>query len=126
MRFKIDENLPQRLTAVFQRHGHDADSVMEEGLLGHPDSEVWPAAIEAERAIVTADLDFSDVRSFIPGTHPGVILYRDKPQDRAAILRRFDDVLATNDANHWARCFVVISADKIRIRRPSDTTQDQD
>ncbi|MCW5756687.1 MAG: DUF5615 family PIN-like protein [Phycisphaeraceae bacterium] len=124
MKFKIDENLPLSLTAVFQSHGHDADNVMEERLLGEPDSTIWPAAIAAGRALVTADMDFSDIRQFIPGEHPGVILYRDGPQDRASILRRFEVVLDNHDANDWARCFVVISARKVRVRCPDDAHDD--
>jgi hypothetical protein len=119
VRIKIDENLPQDLGSIFQGHGHDVDSVIEEGLTGRADDEIWSAALAAGRALVTSDLDFSDIRRFQPGTHPGIVLFRDRVAGRAGLLARFADVLATHDVNDWSRCFVVISAEKIRIRRPS-------
>jgi len=36
--------MPARLASVFAQHGHDVGTVQEEGLAGHPDSEVWEAA----------------------------------------------------------------------------------
>ncbi|HYK01909.1 MAG TPA: DUF5615 family PIN-like protein [Thermoanaerobaculia bacterium] len=47
MRIKLDENLPQTLADVLNALGHDADSVNDEGLAGHPDGDVWRAAQEA-------------------------------------------------------------------------------
>lgn len=119
MRFKIDENLPRQLAGVFDTYGHDADTVLDEGLAGEPDSQVWHAAVDAQRALVTADLDFSDVRLYLPGTHPGVVLFRDVPADLGSILRAFERVLSSHDPASWARCVVVISAGKIRVRRPT-------
>ena len=126
MKFKIDENLPDDLVEVFEQYGHDADTVVQEGLAGSSDEVVWPAAVSAERALVTGDLDFSDIRKFEPGTHPGIILFRERTAGLAAILRRFNEVLAAHDANDWARCFVVISATKIRIRRRIEDDDQQE
>jgi predicted nuclease of predicted toxin-antitoxin system len=126
VRFKIDENLPSELKGVFGARGHDADTVMDEGLSARPDVDVWAAANEADRALVTSDLDFADIRKFTPGAHPGIVLYREPQHGLRSVLAGFERALAKHDANDWSRCVVVISADKIRIRRPSDTPKDQD
>jgi predicted nuclease of predicted toxin-antitoxin system len=64
MRLKLDENIPAstaiRLTAL----GHDVHTVLEEGLSGRPDNDVWQAAQTEARFLVTQDLDFSDERRF--------------------------------------------------------------
>ncbi len=40
MRIKLDENLPSSLAAVLTELGHDADTVVQEGLGGVSDTEV--------------------------------------------------------------------------------------
>lgn len=47
MKIKLDENLPLRLAPILQRAGHDVDTVLQEGLGGKPDHEVW-LAVQAE------------------------------------------------------------------------------
>jgi predicted nuclease of predicted toxin-antitoxin system len=40
MRFKVDENLHAGVAARLCAEGHDAMTVFEEGLRGHPDDEI--------------------------------------------------------------------------------------
>jgi predicted nuclease of predicted toxin-antitoxin system len=40
MRFKVDENLHPEVAARLCAEGHDAMTVFEEGLRGHPDDEI--------------------------------------------------------------------------------------
>ena len=76
MRIKLDENLPSLLIARLQDLGHDVDTVPAEELAGRADPEIWRAAQNAERVLITQDLDFSDLRQFRPGMHHGLILVR--------------------------------------------------
>jgi len=48
------------------------DTVPQEALTGRPDSVIWACTQEAERLLITQDLDFSDVRRFAPNAqwHP--------------------------------------------------------
>jgi len=50
---------------------HDADTVFGEAFAGSTDFEVWRAAQATGRFFITQDLDFSDVRTYQPGTHQG-------------------------------------------------------
>ena len=68
MKIKLDENLSVRLLPVLRHHGHDADTVRDDGLTGHADSDVSRAAQSEQRFLITQDLDFSDARQFAPGT----------------------------------------------------------
>ena len=63
--------------------GHDADSVPQEGIQGHPDVNVFAAAQQASRFLITQDLDFSDVPKFAPGSHHGILLARLSAPGRA-------------------------------------------
>jgi predicted nuclease of predicted toxin-antitoxin system len=50
VKIKLDENLPATLAGILARLGHDADTVVDEGLKGEPDeeSEGGKAAVAGE------------------------------------------------------------------------------
>ncbi len=118
MKVKLDENIPVRLAGELSSLGHDVDTVASEGLKGRPDGEVWSAARDEERFLITQDLDFSDVRQFTPGTHAGLLLVRLREPGANALLSRIQAVVQEEGLNSFARCFVVLTDRKLRIRRP--------
>ena len=118
MLIKLDENLPAVLPQVLAEFGHQADTSPREGLVGHDDQEIWSAAVKTGRFLFTQDLDFSDIRQFTPGTHPGLLLIRLDHPSRQALADRVRQVLQTEDIEDWKGCLVVITQNKIRIRRP--------
>lgn len=116
MKIKLDENLPTSLVTILAARGHDVDTVPAEGLAGSPDERVWRAVTEEGRFLITQDLDFSDSRRFVPGTHPGILLLRlSEPGIRAlaVTVTAIADELQT-----WGGCFVVATENKIRVKRP--------
>ena len=118
MKVKLDENLPASLVEELAALGHDADSVPQEGIQGHPDSYVFAAAQEAGRFLITQDLDFSDVRTFAPGTHHGILLVRMSTPGRIALRERVRAIFMSEEVETWKRCFVVATDRKLRIRWP--------
>jgi predicted nuclease of predicted toxin-antitoxin system len=76
VKIKLDENLPRQLVPLLTKLGHDVDTVPDERLTGRDDTAVWAAAQAAGRFLVTQDLDFSDARTYVPGTHHGLLLVR--------------------------------------------------
>ncbi|MCI0585880.1 MAG: DUF5615 family PIN-like protein [Planctomycetes bacterium] len=118
MKVKLDENLPYRLVEALSRLGHEADTVSRERLVGRPDADVWKAAQETGRFLVTQDLDFSDLRRFEPGTHSGLLLVRIRAPGRNLLFERVRTVFQTEDVEAWRGCFVVATEHKLRIRRP--------
>ena len=118
MKFKLDENLPESLVPALVALGHDVDSVRVEGLVGCSDAEVWRAAQQGGRVLVTQDLDFSDIRTFAPGSHHGLILVRLRLPGRLALASRLLSLFKTQDVESWSRCFVLVTDRKLRIHRP--------
>jgi predicted nuclease of predicted toxin-antitoxin system len=119
MNIKLDENLPARLIAILSRLGHQTDTVASERLTGQADPRIWNAARETGRFLITQDLDFSDIRRFVPGTHPGILLVRLRQPGRNALLHRVQAIFQTERVDEWKGCFIVVTEHKIRIRRPS-------
>ena len=120
MKVKLDENLPESLVASLEALGHDVDNVRLEGLRGLADDAVWQAAQADGRFFVTQDLDFSDVRRFLPGTHHGLLLVRVRSAGRLALAAKILSAFQTGNVTGWARCFVILSDHKLRVHAPAD------
>jgi predicted nuclease of predicted toxin-antitoxin system len=116
MNIKLDENLPATLAQALRAMGHDADTVPEEALAGHIDTDVWQAAQRERRFLVTQDLDFSDVRLFRPGTHAGVMLVRLSEPSRARLEARVGEAFTSAEAARFPGAFVVVTDRKLRVR----------
>ena len=120
MRIKLDENLPVHLAAILINLRHDVHTIAEENLSGKSDREVWEAAQQDERFLITQDLDFSDLRRFAPGTHSGILLVRLHSPDRESLIRRISEVFRQEEVEGWSKCFVVATERKVRIIRAPD------
>ena len=116
MKIKLDENMPASLSDLFDSLGHDTDTVVAEGLAGSDDDAIWRAAQDAERMLITQDLDFSDVRAYAPGRHHGLILFRLLEPGWPALLSRARSVFETVSLEEWRGCLVIITQHKIRVR----------
>jgi predicted nuclease of predicted toxin-antitoxin system len=106
MKLKLDENLPETLLVALSALKHDVDNVRQEGLVGQNDPNIWRAAQDEGRFMVTQDLDFSDIRQFAPGTHHGLMLVRLHRPGRLALARRICEVFSTEPVESWQGCFV--------------------
>ncbi|MGQ9659834.1 MAG: DUF5615 family PIN-like protein [Thermochromatium sp.] len=116
MKIKLDENLPARLVRVLMDFGHEADTVRDQGLAGLPEEDVWQASQRERRFLITQDLDFSDMRRYLPGTYAGLLLVRMREPKAYALLARTSSVAA--DLGSWAGCFVVMTDHKVRTKCP--------
>ena len=123
MRFKIDENLHEDIAEALQIHGHDAETVWDEGLQGHPDPAIAEAARREGRVVVTLDLDFGNIREYPPEQYRGLIVLRVVNQSRGHILRVMERVIAVLDCAPLEGRLWVVSEAGIRIR-PGRSTEE--
>ena len=120
MKIKLDENLPLGLAVALRELGHDVHTLFDEQLAGQADADIWDATQKESRFLVTQDLDFSDMRKFAPGSHPGILLVRLRSPSRRDLVERIAELFQTEDAKDWAGCFVVATERKIRVIRPGE------
>jgi predicted nuclease of predicted toxin-antitoxin system len=113
----LDENLPHRIVQVLNDLGHDVDTVVDERIAGRDDSVVWDAAQAQNRFLITQDLDFSDARRYVPGSHNGLLLVRLAQPGREALFSRVSALFRTEDVDTWRGCIVTATARKVRVRR---------
>jgi predicted nuclease of predicted toxin-antitoxin system len=80
LKFKIDENLAVEVAEILADAGHDAITVPQQQLGGRPDPDIAAVCRQEDRAIVSLDLDFADIRAYPPDHYPGLIVLRLHPR----------------------------------------------
>jgi predicted nuclease of predicted toxin-antitoxin system len=121
MRFKVDENLPIDVAEILRANNHDAMTIFDQEMVGQPDLKVASVCRAEERALVTLDLDFSDIRTHPPAAHAGIIILRPRTQskpDVLALLGRLLPLLGGGEqlsGNLW-----IVQENGVRIREGSD------
>ena len=123
MRFKIDENLHDEVAEALRAHGHDAQTVVDEGLRGRPDADIAETARREGRVLVTLDLDFGNIREYPPEHYRGLIVLRVADQSRRHVLGVMERLLAVLDCAPLEGHLWVVSEGGIRIR-PGRSTEE--
>ena len=121
MRFKIDENLPVEFVEMLRGAQHDAQSVLDEGLGGAPDTRLAEVCRSEQRAIVTLDLDFADIRAFPPHEQAGLIVLRVEDQRMQRLLAVFEKVVAMLETEALAGRLWLVDERGVRIRGVEET-----
>ena len=116
MKFKIDENLPQEFANVLRDKGHDAVTVLQEGLTGIPDGDLFAVCQNEDRILVSLDTDFSDIRLYPPGKGPGVLVFRLASHDKQRLLVMLGKILGAFEQEPIHQRLWIVSDDGIRIR----------
>jgi predicted nuclease of predicted toxin-antitoxin system len=117
MKFKTDENLPAEATSILIQHGHDAMSVHDQRLAGHPDDDIAKVCRAEERAIVTLDLDFSDIRVFPPGDYFGIMILRPEAPSISRIEQLLLRALAALQTQSITGQLWIVEEHRVRIRQ---------
>ena len=125
MKVKLDENLGRLHAELVRAAGHVTARVTEQGLSGAKDPAVWQHVCDTGRFFITLDLDFSDVRRFVPGTHPGILLIRARSKGREAVARVLRRVLAEHGLESLVSCLAVADESSTRIRRPPAASSEE-
>jgi predicted nuclease of predicted toxin-antitoxin system len=86
VKFKLDENVPVELVTDLRGLGHDADTVIDEGLRGAADPAVVDAAFVTGRILFTLDKGIANLRRYPIHQHAGVVLFRPGTSGRAAVI----------------------------------------
>ena len=116
MRFKLDENLPIQLKGMFTESGHDAVTVLEQGMGGATDSDVASVCLPEKRILITQDMDFADIRMYPPGEHPGIVVFRLPSQTRASLLKVCASLIATLSNSSPRAQLWIVEDSRLRIR----------
>jgi predicted nuclease of predicted toxin-antitoxin system len=114
---KVDEDLPIEVSRLVGAAGHDSKTACEQGYNGLPDDQLWSKIQEEQRMLFTADKGFANARSYPPGSHAGVVLFRLSRESRAGYIRLAEFLLNHLKLENVAGAIVVVSPDAIRVLR---------
>ncbi|MBN1852524.1 MAG: DUF5615 family PIN-like protein [Pirellulales bacterium] len=114
--FKLDENLPVEATELFQAAGHDALSVLDQALGGHPDDILAAICQQEQRAIVTFDLDFSNIRTYPPEEYFGIVVLRLEHQEKSHVLEILGQLILKLYDEPLAGKLWIVGETSVRIR----------
>lgn len=117
MRFKIDENLPPDVAQMLHQAGHDAFTVFDQGLRSHTDPQVIAACQTEGLALLSLDLDFSNILTYPPENFAGLIVLRLHRPGRAAVLRLVRRILPHLATQPVTGKLWIVDEVRIRIRQ---------
>ena len=116
MRFKIDENLPVELAELLREEGHEANTVLEQGLGGRGDPDIASICQREELVLITLDTDFSDIRVYPPEEFSGLIVLRLRQQDKTHVLELIPRLIPMFSAEPLAGRLWIVEEERVRIR----------
>ena len=116
MLFKVDENLPIELAELLSDLGHDTKTVNDQHLQGVSDRVLLERCDKEKRTLVTLDIDFSDIRTYPPQDHEGIILLRVGSQSKKNVLAVFNRILPLIAQEPIKGRLWIVEENTVRIR----------
>ena len=116
LKFKVDENLPLEAAQLLAGAGHDAVTVADQGMAGHPDTSVAAVCRREGRSLLTFDLDFADIRSYPPSDHAGIIVLRLARLDKLHALSVLQRLLPVLEQEPLTGKLWIVEETSVRVR----------
>ena len=121
MKFKLDENLSRRAADLIRAAGHDAVTVVGQGLRGAADETVFEVCTAESRALVTLDRDFGQVLRYPPAASAGIVVLEIGPRaTHAALLDRVRELLTILRTRSPNGALWIVEPGRVRIHLPED------
>jgi predicted nuclease of predicted toxin-antitoxin system len=116
MQFKVDENLPSEVASMLRQAGHDATTVVQQHLAGSTDPQLAAVCQKEDRALVTLDMDFANIRAYPPPQYAGLIVLRLSRQDKPYVLSVFTKIVPLLMVEPVRQRLWIVEEHRIRIR----------
>lgn len=116
MSFKIDENLPIEVAQILVQAGHDAVTIHDQKMAGEPDPRVAAVCQAEQRALVTLDLDFADIRTYPPHEFSGIIVLRPRTQAKTLVLSLVTRLVPLLESERLVGHLWILDENNLRIR----------
>jgi len=115
-RFKLDENLPTSSVKILRDNGHDALTVFDQKMSGESDLRIAEVVRKEDRALITLDLDFADIRAYPPNEFPGIIVLRLNRQDNDTVLSALTRILPFLEKEAIREKLWIVEENRVRVR----------
>ena len=115
MKFKIDESLHSDCARILLGANRDALTVYDQKINGASDTKLAQVCKREGQILISAYLDFSDVRNFPPQEHPGLIVIRSRNQSKHHQLELIKNIIPILDERAIHGYLWIVRGDKIRV-----------
>jgi len=117
IKIKVDEDLPRLAVAVLREHGYDAANVIEQGMGGWKDPQLWEAVQAEKRFFITADKGFANIQNHPPAKHLGVLLLRPDQDGIRPLRSLLERVVQSYQLDDLEGTITVVTPRGIRVRK---------
>jgi predicted nuclease of predicted toxin-antitoxin system len=117
LKVMVDEDLPRKAVEILKEYGYDATSVLEEGIRGIKDAQLWITVQNNKQFLVTADKGFGDIRTYPPGEHFGILLLRPDEDGIRPVIDLLKKVLESYRLEDLVGITTVATPRGIRLRK---------
>lgn len=100
----------------YEKQGHDAIHLRDEGLHRMPNGEIFNKGITENRVILTFDLDFAEIAALTGGEKTSVILFRLKNTRSPNVIKHLSKVLQDSVDDLEKDAVVVVEEFRHRVR----------
>ena len=116
MKFKLDENLPIEASTLLREAGHDSLTVLDQNMGGKADEHIIQICLQEQRALITLDLDFADIKTYPPSDYHGIFVLRVKQQSRSKVLEVLTRLIPVLSSEPIEKQLWIIEEGRIRVR----------
>ena len=117
IKFLIDNNISPKVSLALRMAGYESEHVRQLGMAASTDEEICQHANDTFSTIISADTDFGYILSKWKGNLPSVILLRMIPPIPETQFKYISKVIADYAEEIGEGSLLVVSPDKIRIRK---------
>jgi predicted nuclease of predicted toxin-antitoxin system len=110
-----DECVYQATTDFLINLGYDVVTAQALGLSGVDDDAIIETAISLNRALITRDIDFSNILLYPPAHYLGIVVLKMTPETMHAVHQMLTQALT--QTQDLTGALLVIDKNKFRIRR---------
>ena len=116
MKFKLDENLSPTLAKHFESSGHEAHSVVAQSLGGQSDDRIIDVCLREQRALITLDLDFSNIQAYPPNQYSGIVVLRIADQSHSRVEAAIRRIVALLPQERLTGSLWIVEDHRVRVR----------
>jgi predicted nuclease of predicted toxin-antitoxin system len=114
----IDEDLPRSFAKTFSQTGFTPLDIRDHNLRGASDERIYSFAQKKNAILFSADLGFSNILRFPPGTHHGICILRyPNEMPTSEVNQSVKALLEKLTQNDYTGSLIILSPGKLRLRR---------
>ena len=115
VKLKLDENLAERHRIRLERVNHDVTTVVQQGLGGVRDDDLFKLCKNEQRSVVTLDMDFSNVLTFPPEGTAGIIVLRGRDGLLSTMDQLIESLIQALETNDPTGALWIVEPSRLRI-----------